>query len=286
MKAPRNRTVRFVGQKAREAKRRARGAHHPLAFVTEAGRQRLERLDNRQRLSDLRSGRHGPWPPIEEETPLVTVRIATYNRGQLVADRAIASAVAQTYTNLEILVVGDHCDAATETAVRSVEDPRIKFVNLAERGMYPTDPTLRWMVAGTTPMNAALAVARGSWIAPCDDDDELTPDHVEVLLKAARSRRLEFVWSSARWEVSPGKWTIVGNGSFNHGSFSHGSVFYAAALRFFRHNECSWKVMQPADWDMWSRMRKAGVKMGFLDQVTYIHYAEAEWRGPASHQVA
>ncbi len=160
MKAPRNRTLRFLGLKALEAKRRAHGARHPMAFVAEAGRQRLERIDDRQRLSDLRSGRHGPWPPVEDENPLVTIRIATYNRGQLVADRAIASAVAQTYPNLEILVVGDHCDAATEMAVKSVDDPRIKFINLAERGRYPADPTLRWMVAGTTPMNAALAVAR------------------------------------------------------------------------------------------------------------------------------
>jgi hypothetical protein len=278
MKAPRNRTLRFLGLKALEAKRRAHGARHPMAFVAEAGRQRLERIDDRQRLSDLRSGRHGPWPPVGDENPLVTIRIATYNRGQLVADRAIASAVAQTYPNLEILVVGDHCDAATEMAVKSVDDPRIKFINLAERGRYPADPTLRWMVAGTTPMNAALAVARGSWIAPCDDDDELTPDHVEVLLETARSRRLEFVWSAAKWEVKPGEWKIVGNGSFHHGSFSHGSVFYASGLRFFRHNERSWKIMQPADWDMWSRMQKAGVIMGFLDQVTYIHFAETQWR--------
>jgi hypothetical protein len=285
MKAPRNRTLRSAGLKVLNAKRRARGFRHPVAFVSEAGRQRFERLDDRQRLSDLRSGRHGPWPPVGEDNPLVTVRIATYNQGQIVADRAIASAVAQTYPNLEILVVGDHCDAATEKAVLSVDDPRITFVNLAERGRYPADPALRWMVAGATPMNAGLAVARGTWIAPCDDDDELTPDHVEVLLEAARSRRLEFVWSSARWEVSPGDWKVVGNGSFNHGSFTHGSVFYAAGLRFFRHNENSWKVMQPADWDMWSRMRKAGVNMGFLDRVTYIHYAETQWRGPASHQV-
>jgi hypothetical protein len=36
--------------------------------------------------------------------------------------------------------------------------------------------------------------------------------------------------------------------------------------------------MQPADWDMWWRMQRAGVKMGFLDRVTYVHYAEAQWR--------
>jgi len=262
-----------------EAKRRFQAFHHPLAFASEFTRQRIERNDNARRLAEARAGRDVIWADLPEEAePLVTIRIATYNRGQLVADRALASAVSQTYPNLEILVVGDRCDEVTEKAIRSVDDPRIKFINLAERGRYPADPTLRWMVAGTTPMNAALAVAQGRWIAPCDDDDELSKDHVEVLLEAATRRRLEFVWSAAHWEREPGDWTIVGDGSFHQSSFSHGSVFYAAGLRFIHHNELSWKVMQPADWDLWSRMQRAGVKMGFVDQVTYSHYAEARWR--------
>jgi glycosyltransferase involved in cell wall biosynthesis len=196
----------------------------------------------------------------------------------LIAERALASAIAQTYENLEILVVGDHCDEATERAVRSVRDPRIRFVNLAERGRYPSDPTYRWMVAGAAPMNAALAIAQGRWIAPCDDDDELTEDHVEVLLKAALSRRLEFVWSTARCELRPGQWITIGDGSFYQSSLTHGSVLYAAGLRFFRHNEFAWKVMQPGDWELWSRMHRAGVRQGFLDRVTYIHFAETQWR--------
>ncbi len=260
-----------------EILRRSRALKHPVTFGSELLRQRLETFDDRKRLAELRGDRGTHWA-FEQDEPLVTIRIATYNRGQLVADRAIASAISQTYSNIEILVVGDHCDEVTEKAVLSVDDPRIRFVNLAERGRYPTDPVHRWMVAGAAPMNAALAIARGQWIAPCDDDDELTKDHVEVLLEAARARRLEFVWSSARWEGSPGQWNVVGDGSFHQSSFSHGSVFYASGLRFFRHNDRSWKLMQPGDWDLWWRMHRAGVKMGFLNRVTYVHYAESQWR--------
>jgi glycosyltransferase involved in cell wall biosynthesis len=263
--------------RARELKRRSRAARHPITFGSELVRQRLETFDDKRRLTDLRASNGTDWA-FEVEDPLVTIRIATYNRGQLIVDRALASAVSQTYSNIEILVVGDHCDEATEKAVLSVDDPRIRFVNLAERGRYPTDPVYRWMVAGAAPMNAALAIARGQWIAPCDDDDELTKDHVEILLEAARARRLEFVWSAARWEASPGEWKVVGDGSFHQSSFTHGSVLYAGGLRFFRHNDRSWKLMQPGDWDLWWRMRRAGVAMGFLDHVTYVHYAETQWR--------
>jgi glycosyltransferase involved in cell wall biosynthesis len=191
----------------------------------------------------------------------------------------MASALRQTYEHLEVLVVGDHCDPATEAAVLGVKDPRVRFVNLAERGVYPTDPYRRWMVAGAAPMNAALAIAQGAWIAPCDDDDELTDDHVEVLLATARQRRLEFVWSKARMEIESGEWREAGGPDLARDGTTHGSVFYASQLRFFRYNDNAWMLGQPGDWNMWQRMQRAGVRMGFVDQVTYVHYLEAHQRG-------
>src|SRR5207302_6732910 len=121
-------------------------------------------------------------------------------------DRAIASALSQTHSNIEILVVGDGCDDATEKAVRSVRDSRLRFENLPERGRYPEQSPYRWMVAGTAPMNRALDLARGEWIAPLDDDDEFTADHVEVLLDACRARDLEFAYGIAEAETDDGQW--------------------------------------------------------------------------------
>lgn len=246
----------------------------PWQYLGELVRTHLVAEDERRFLIQTRRGNDLCWTATDEPEPLVTVRIATFNRGPLVADRAIASAVHQSYERLEILVIGDHCDAATERAVRSVKDNRLRFINLADRGLYPADPMLRWMVAGAAPMNAALAIAQGAWIAPCDDDDELTDDHVEVLLSEARQRHLEFVWSKATMEVEAGKWTDVGSSPLAITRITHGSVLYAAGLRFFRHNENSWKLAEPADWNLWRRMQAAGVKMGFVDRVTYRHYLE------------
>lgn len=246
----------------------------PLDFLTETAQTRLALADERRLLQQSRDGHDVCWLASDEPEPLVTVRIATYNRGKLVAERALASALRQTYRRLEILVVGDRCDEATEAAVRSVKDPRVRFINLAERGLYPLDPKRRWMVAGTAPMNAALAVAQGKWIAPCDDDDELTDDHVEVLLSQARRRHLELVWSKSAMELEVGKWITVGSEALKYSEVTHGSVMYAGGLRFFRHSDRSWKLGEPGDWNLWRRMKAAGVKMGFVDHVTYSHYAE------------
>ena len=107
----------------------------------------------------------------------------------------MAWAFAQTHTSIEVVVVGDRCDAATEAAVRSVDDPRVRFENLAERGRYPADPQFRWMVAGSTPMNRALDLARGDWIAPLDDQDRL--GH-QVMSKPSSMRVGLATWS---WPV-------------------------------------------------------------------------------------
>lgn len=238
------------------------------------GQERAER----EMLEWARGDRDVCWPS-EEPEPLVTVRIATYNRGDLVLDRALASAARQSYERLEILVVGDNCDAATAAAVNRCRDERVRFLNLPVRGMYPPDAEKRWMVAGAHPMNAALFLARGAWIAPCDDDDEFTDDHVEVLLQHAQAQRKEMVFSRARWEQSDGEWTEVGSLPLRWGGFTHGSLMYSSGLRFMSHSTTSWRIGWPADWELARRMERIGVRIGFLDRLTYRHHVEARHRG-------
>lgn len=235
-------------------------------------RERSERRVVAQMLEAMRTESPTIW--IVGQEPLVTVRIATYDRGAIVAERSIASALAQTHRNLEILVVGDACDAKTEAAVRSVRDSRVRFENLPRRGDYPSDPTRRWMVAGAAPMNRALMTAQGDWIAPLDDDDEFTPDHVEVLLGACRDRGLEFAYGEADMEVEPGSWHAVGAWPPREGSIVHAAVLYDARLRVMTHALDSWRLRQPSDWNLWHRMRDAGVRMGFVNRIVCRHYLE------------
>ena len=246
--------------------------------LAEAIRSRVAAVEERRLLGVVRAGRDLCWLDEDDPAPLVTIAIPTYNRGQLIVDRAIRSALAQTYRNIEILVVGDRCDRATEEAVRSVEDPRIRFVNLPARGLYPEDPMHRWMVAGSASANAATLLARGAWLTQCDDDDELTPDHVEVLLAAARVQRVELIFSKAKMEVAPGTWAEIGSEPIRYAQITHGSVLYSLGLRHFCYSNTSWLLEEPTDWNMWRRMRDAGVRIGFLPSVTYVHYLETHKR--------
>ena len=107
-------------------------------------------------------------------------------------ERALPSMLAQTYERIEIVIVGDAAAPEIERAVKSVGDPRVRFVNQTYRGPYDEAGERLWYVAGGPPSNEALRVARGRWIASMDDDDVCRPERVEMLLKAVREHELEF----------------------------------------------------------------------------------------------
>jgi len=207
-------------------------------------------------------------------TPLVTVRIATYNRARILVERTLPTVLAQTYPNLEILIVGDHCTDDTEARLRAVGDPRIRFVNLPERGRYPTETFARWCVAGAAPMNYALDAARGEWLAPLDDDDEFTPDHVATMLDACRRRRLEMCYGIARMMLATSEWSDVGSLPLRRDHICHSAVFYWTGLRFMPHDWNAWKLGEPGDWNLWRRMKWIGARIGFVDRRVAIHHAE------------
>src|SRR5439155_26568547 len=108
----------------------------------------------------------------------------------------------QTYRNFELVIVGDACTDDTAIRLRNLNDARIRWENLPTRGVYPDDPFHRWLVAGTAPANRTLDLARGQWIAWCDDDDVWTDDHLQVLLEHAQRTGAELAYAAATFQRS------------------------------------------------------------------------------------
>lgn len=204
--------------------------------------------------------------------PLVSVIIPTYNRAQLLLERSIPSVLAQTHADLELIVIGDHCTDETELAMRTVTDPRVRFKNLPERGRYPEDPGRRWLVASCKPLNVGLSMARGRWVTVLGDDDEFSPDHNEVLLKAASEQGSDFVYGTVS-DLSQGRY--VGSWPPRCGSVCHLAVMYSAR-RFghFRYDSHCWRIPEPLDWNLWRRIINAsgGEGIGFTDHLVGTHY--------------
>jgi glycosyltransferase involved in cell wall biosynthesis len=105
-------------------------------------------------------------------SPDVTVVIPTCNRPAL-ATRAVASALAQTHQDLEVVVVIDGPDPATRQALAEVGDDRLRVIELPERRKAPNA------------RNVGAREARGRWVALLDDDDEWLPAKIAVQLELA-----------------------------------------------------------------------------------------------------
>jgi len=203
------------------------------------------------------------------ESPLVTIAIPTYNRGELLVKRTLPSIFAQTYRNIEVLVVGDCCPDDTPELLKKVDDPRLRFINLPVRTKYPEDPACRWFISGLGPLNKGMDLARGKWIAYFDDDDIMTPDHVESLLRFAQHGDYEFV-AGLYEEERDGHKRVVGHKTPEYPEFGgHGTSLYRSYLRCFKYNRNSWRKAynRPQDIDRQLRLRQAGVRMELLETV-------------------
>jgi len=104
--------------------------------------------------------------------PEVTAVIPTRNRHHLVA-RAIQSALQQSFVDMEVVVVMDGPDPDTLSVLRSIQDERVRWVELVRQS------------GSSTARNAGVMAARGKWIAFLDDDDEWFPQKIEKQLALA-----------------------------------------------------------------------------------------------------
>jgi hypothetical protein len=212
------------------------------------------------------------------DNPLVSVTIPTYNRGKLLTERTLPSVLNQTYQNFEIVIVGDCCTDDTEERIARLNDPRIRFYNLPQRGPYPSDPILLWYVAGVPPMNRALDEARGLWIAHLDDDDVWKPQHLECALAEAYQKNVELVGAPILVEYPPNVWGIYEPkrkqfpfwGEFTKGGLPHSSLVMRSYLRLFRYDMQCWKFAAGGDRHMLTRMAHSGVRYDLLQTPTVL----------------
>jgi hypothetical protein len=102
--------------------------------------------------------------------PLVSILIPTFNRRRYLA-QALASALRQTYPNIEVIVINDGGEDISDI-VQSFADNRILFINRAKNH------------GKAYSLNEALAQAKGTYVTYLDDDDMYYPCHVETLANA------------------------------------------------------------------------------------------------------
>lgn len=210
------------------------------------------------------------------EKDLVSIIIATYNRSNILVNRTLPSVLSQTHENIEVVVIGDHCIDDTPSQIKKINDRRLIFFDLPKRGEYPKKIEDRWFVQGSVPRNFGMKIAKGDWFVFISDDDFLYPNHVEVLLAAAKGSMAEFV-SAAYKTVKDGQDILVFPAKNNHNSdlVSGGmqTWMYRSYLKCFKWNRHSWRKRydRPVDYDLQQRLYRCGVRMRCIDNVVYYN---------------
>jgi len=215
---------------------------------------------------------------FHDTDPLVTVCIATYSRSRILCERTIPSVLNQTWKNIELIVVGDCCPDDTAERISHITDPRLRFINLEERGNYPPDPQLRWLVAGTKPENTALSLARGAFITHLDDDDTYPPERLEKLVRLAQQERADVVWHPFHREKSNGKWVIHPAETFSAGCVTTSSVMFHHWLKCIPSDIDAYRLKEPGDWNRFRKFKYLGVKIVRHPEPLLFHYKEGATR--------
>ena len=192
--------------------------------------------------------------------PLITVVIATYNRSN-VLPYSIGSALNQSCSNIEVLVIGDGCTDDSQSVVESINDPRVRWIGLSENSGHQSGPN-----------NVGMKEARGEFIAYLGHDDVWLPHHLQAcverlnqgadlsyaLIMMIKENKAKYLWP-AKGHYRPGLW-IPPSGMVHRKSVTD--------------NIGGWKhytqIQGAPDTDLWRRAHEAGYKFAFVPRLSAI----------------
>lgn len=197
----------------------------------------------------------GMTTPAPDRAPRVSVLVAAYNAERFLA-RTLHSALAQTFTDFEILVVDDGSSDGTAALVRDLmaRDARLRLIVQANQGLSASH-------------NRAVAESRGELIAFLDHDDLWHPEKLaaqvarfdadpEVGVVSCYSEILDDEGRSAGWRLGGDavgnvyaemlEWDMVSGGSV--------VLIRRGALESAGPFDTNLRVRD--DWDMWIRLAR------------------------------
>lgn len=110
---------------------------------------------------------------MKDSELLFSIVIPLYNKGKCIAD-TMASVLAQTYADFEVIVVDDGSTDNGGNVVKSIADNRIKYFYKDNGGV-------------SSARNYGVAKANGEWIYILDADDFMMPNALEFFFNVLAS---------------------------------------------------------------------------------------------------
>ncbi len=191
---------------------------------------------------------------------LVSVIIPTYNRWSYL-QTTIDSVLAQTYPNVEIIVVNDGSTDETAAGLRKYGN-RIHVIQQANQG-------------GTAARNSGMAVATGDYLTFLDHDDLMLPTKLERQI-ALLETHPEIGAAHCRWQYIDPQGDILDR----IGPLPEGNLYKTLVLgcflwsgapvvrrEYFQQVGGFDPAIWSSDWDMWLRLSRADCVFGCVQEV-------------------
>lgn len=209
------------------------------------------------------------------QQPLVSVVIATYNMAQYLG-AAVDSILAQTWQNLEVIVVDDgSTDNTAEVMARYNNNAKIKYIQNENQGQ----PKAK---------NCGINNTNGDFIAFCDADDLWEPYKLEHQMPLFQNPKVGVVYSDiSNIDEFDKRYELPRQHVFHRGKITNqiimynfipfgSSVFRRACIE--KNGIFDESFRMGIDWDLWLRY-SIDWEFDYTDSRTYVYRV---WSGQMS----
>jgi glycosyltransferase involved in cell wall biosynthesis len=206
--------------------------------------------------------------------PLFDVILPTRGRAHTIP-YSIASVLDQTAGDFTLHVVGDGCDSATEEAVRSIGDPRIRFRRFLKGSGF-----------GYEHRNTVLRESSAPFVAYMTDDDLWFPDHLERGINALAERDLALVALKSAQVRYPDAldlwffafdWRLGALSRFLNRWFIGSAHLVHRRTLFDRVGYWDDRLFRFGDREFYQRAYDSGQPTAFLPETTLLRFYAGEW---------
>lgn len=193
-----------------------------------------------------------------KQQPLVSIVIPCYNYAKYVDD-AIGSVFAQTYKNIELIVINDGSTDNSDDVIRQAQKKyTFKYFNQANRGIVAT-------------RNRGVRLATGQFLIQLDADDMLPKNYVQTLINAAAKQKVDIFYTAAK-DLDTGR-VVIDPPEFNIEILKHHNYIHASsmvrleAIKKYKYDQyLNDKGLE--DWDMFLMMCLDGATGLYVKEVS------------------
>lgn len=201
------------------------------------------------------------------ERPLISVVLPAYNAEKYI-QKSIDSILAQTYNQIELIVINDGSTDTTENIIRAYDDYRIRYIkNTKNIGLIKS-------------LNKGIEEARGKYIARMDSDDICFPTRFEEQIKVLEADQeigvvsCKSVLIDEEDRILHGSRTMFATTykaiyfimAFDCVILHPGVMAKAELLKQYKYRDIE-ETQCCEDYDLWTRLLKDGIIIKSIDKI-------------------